>query len=1160
MGDINLNEVLVFIDDLIVFSETLEEHESRLLRVLSRLKEYGLKLSPEKCKFFQTSVRYLGHIVSQDGVETDPEKIKALSTWPVPCTLKALRSFLGFTGYYRRYVKDYSKIVKPLNDLTSGYPPLRKGSKPTKEQSAKYHNPKEPFGSRWTPACQQAFQAIIDKLTSAPVLGFADPKLHYILHTDASTTGLGAALYQEQEGRMRVIAFASRGLSRSESRYPAHKLEFLALKWSVTEKFKDYLYGCPFTVVTDSNPLTYLLTTAKLDATSYRWLAALSTFSFKLEYRAGKQNQDADGLSRRPHGELSDDLTSQKERERIQQFTRHHLADPEIVHAICERHLICQRTDDDSDDIDPGITLVESLAISADAIPSSFEQESSSVIPHFSTEDIMEKQRADPSIREIIYQLESGEKPPPTARAELPELALLLREWNRLELRSGVLYRRKQDGVHQTYQLVLPEELRSLVLTSLHNDMGHLGIDRTLDLVRSRFYWPKMASAVEAMIKTCNRCVRRKTQPEKAAPLVNIKTSRPLELVCMDYLSLEPDRSNTKDILVITDHFTKYAVAIPTANQKARTVAKTLWDHFIIHYGFPERLHSDQGPDFESKTIKELCELGGIRKVRTTPYHPRGNPVERFNRTLLQMLGTLETEDKTHWRDFVKPLVHAYNCTRNDVTGFTPYELMFGRQPRLPVDLAFGLPVNKQQKSHSQYVRDLKSNLEESYRVAIRNALKTAERNKTRFDKRVTESTLEVGDRVLVRSVRLRGKHKLADKWESDVYEVVKRAGDMPVYTVKPENKDRPLRTLHRDLLLPCGFLPASEPEKPVAPKPVRKPRTRSTPGAIDAETSSVAEMETPCVDDDEDIPDIPTDPPATEPVTFTRVYETRGRKARQPPNADTAEEQSVADPDPSASIPAVELTPDELTPDDDPADAEVDNLPEEDDLTEQDNVPERDDPPEDDILPEGDHLPEDEPEKETTENDTPPDLDLPECNSPDTGSQSMEEVPTIMDEVLPVLSDMSESSEEETQEEEKRESENLDEEERSVEENPEVEPSQSEVETSVPTAVTVESTPVDAATAEADAVTNTVEETECPVRRSARIQQRRERNQTNNPLISVIQSLFQGLSTAFTSSLEGDDLMSLIPPRVVTYQPLRFDGCNGTCTNSRGEGVTQVM
>ncbi|MCJ8730139.1 hypothetical protein PDJAM_G00180710 [Pangasius djambal] len=836
MGNINLKEVIVFLDDLIVFSDTVEEHETRLLHVLNHLKDYGLKLSLEKCKFFQTSVRYLGHIVSQYGVETDPEKIEALKTWPSPMNLKELRSFLGFAGYYRRFIQDYSKIVKPLNDLTAGYPPLRKSNKP-RGNSGEYFKPREPFGKRWTDICQKAFETIIDKLTTAPVLGFANPKLPYVLHTDASTTGLGAALYQEQEGVMRVIAYASRGLSRSESRYPAHKLEFLALKWAVSEKFADYLYGVSFTVVTDSNPLTYLLTTAKLDATSYRWLSALSTFRFQLQYRAGKRNLDADGLSRRPHAEPVNDLLSQKEEERIRQFIHHHLPESDefthlsskTVSAVCEKHLVCFPVN--TCERVPAIPLVASLAMSTTAIPDSLEScNGFPVIPSVSEGDLRQQQRADPAICEILHLMETGETPTPAVKKELSDLPIYLREMNKLEVRDKMLYRKRQIGNETHYQIVLPEKFRNMVMTSLHNDMGHLGFDRTLDLTRSRFFWPRMANDVEKWIKSCSRCVCRKALPEKAAPLVNIQVSRPLELVCMDFLSIEPDRSNTKDVLVITDFFTKYAVAIPTPNQKARTVAKCLWENFIVHYGFPEKLHSDQGPDFESKTIKELCDLAGIHKVRTTPYHPRGNPVERFNRTLLSMLGTLKAQEKTHWRDFVKPLVHAYNCTKHETTGFTPYELMFGRQPRLPIDLAFNVPLNQsKQKSHSQYVRALKDHLQEGYQLARKNAAKAAERNKVRFDRRVTESTLDVGDRVLVRSVRLRGKHKLADKWEETVHVVVGRKGDLPVYTVKPENKDGPLRTLHRDLLLPCGFLSVPE-EEPSAVAKLQRPSTRQCP------------------------------------------------------------------------------------------------------------------------------------------------------------------------------------------------------------------------------------------------------------------------------------------------------------------------------------------
>lgn len=849
MGDIHLREALVFLDDIIVFSDSLEEHEARLLKVLNRLREHGLKLSPEKCQFFQTSVRYLGHIVSRDGIETDPEKVKALKTWPLPRNLKELKSFLGFSGYYRRFVQDYARIVKPLNSLTAGYPPTQKGRKRTKVDS-KYFHPKEPFAERWTPACQQAFEEIIDKLTSAPVLGYANTKLPYVVHTDASTTGLGAALYQVQDGQTRVIAYASRGLSCSEAKYPAHKLEFLALKWAITDKFHDYLYGNTFTVVTDNNPLRYILTTAKLDAASYRWLAELSTFTFDITYRAGKQNQDADALSRRPHGELVNDDQSKVESQRIHTFTSHHLRSEgnsfcptEAVKAACQSHII-RYVEEDL----PSPCLVESLAIHPEAIPAEFEEEGVQdgllTVPRYSKDELAKLQRTDPVISQVIELLESGKLAPASLKSESPESRLVFREMSRLELKDGLLYRRRQCDNQSVYQLALPNVLKPSVLTSLHDEMGHMGVERTLELARSRFYWPRMAFDIETKVKQCERCVRRKSQPEKAAPLVNIQTSRPLELVCMDFLSLEPDSHNTKDILVITDHFTKYAVAIPTKDQKASTVAKCLWEQFLSHYGFPERLHSDQGRDFESQTIKELCALAGIRKVRTSPYHPRGNPVERFNRTLLSMLGTQQVKEKTRWREHVKPLAHAYNCTKNDVTGFSPYELMFGRQPRLPIDIAFGLPVkDSSSTSHSQYVKSLKSHLKESYQLAIENSKKVADKNKKRFDARVREATLETGDRVLVRNLRLRSKHKLADRWEPTVYVVQKRAGELPVYTVCPEGQDGPLRTLHRDLLLPCGFL--SEPaEEMVQPKSTRRPRTRQTSKQVNELPSSSEDEE----------------------------------------------------------------------------------------------------------------------------------------------------------------------------------------------------------------------------------------------------------------------------------------------------------------------------
>lgn len=250
VGDMNLLQVLVYLDDLIIFGKSLEEHEERLLKVLDRLREVNLKISLDKCRFCQTKVKYVGHIVSDEGVEVDPAKVEAVHTWPRPTNLETLQSFLGFCGYYLRFIHNYSAIIRPLTDLTKGYAPTQRGQKPKKGQSTDYLDERDPFGVRWDQASTETFEKIKHCLTNTPVLAFADPSKPYVLHMDASLSELGAVLYQEHSDGLRPVAFASRKLSSSEKNYPIHQLEFLSQKWVVVEKFHDYLYGACFTVLT----------------------------------------------------------------------------------------------------------------------------------------------------------------------------------------------------------------------------------------------------------------------------------------------------------------------------------------------------------------------------------------------------------------------------------------------------------------------------------------------------------------------------------------------------------------------------------------------------------------------------------------------------------------------------------------------------------------------------------------------------------------------------------------------------------------------------------------------------------------------------------------------------------------------------------------------
>ena len=218
--------------------------------MLTRLRECNLKLSADKCFFLQERVHFLGHVVSSEGVETDSDKIEKIKNWPKPSNPDELRSFVAFAGYYRRFVKDFSKITKPLTELL---PPTstRKNSKSKKTKEWK-----------WEQEHEDTFNHLKEVMTSPPVLAYPDFQNPFELHTDASGKGLGAIIYQSQNSQKKVIAYASRSLSRPERNYSAFKLEFLALKWAVTERFSDYLMNNHFTVYTDNNPLTHVLSSA----------------------------------------------------------------------------------------------------------------------------------------------------------------------------------------------------------------------------------------------------------------------------------------------------------------------------------------------------------------------------------------------------------------------------------------------------------------------------------------------------------------------------------------------------------------------------------------------------------------------------------------------------------------------------------------------------------------------------------------------------------------------------------------------------------------------------------------------------------------------------------------------------------------------------------
>ena len=768
LGDLKDQICVAYLDDILIYGKTFKEHKRNLRTVLQCLKKKGIKLNLGKCNFFKKEVRYLGRLISKDGYRADPSNTEALDAClKPPRTVGKLRSLLGFLGYYRNFVMDFSRTMKPVYDLLKVEEDVKKDKRTLSKRVID-----------WLPEHQKIVEGVVACLKSPEVIAFPDYSLPFFIHCDASNTGLGGVLYQEQE-RLRVISYASRTLSPAEKNYNLHsgKLEFLALKWCITEKFKDYLhFGPRFTVFTDNNPLTYVLSTAKLNAAGLRWVAQLADYEFDIKYRPGKLNIDADFLSRHP----------------VEEFEVRVTGENELISAEDVNIIFSEASKKDKQ-------LSEILSLKCLAMDVVEPQEGS---PRITREQLNKEQMVDAVISPIIQAMSENRAMDTNVSRDSK---LLNKQRGKLLLENGVLFRKTINYK----QIVLPKRLHSIVFKELHNNMGHLG--RVWELARKRFYWPNMRRDIELYVQKQCRCVmsKKKNSPDRA-PLVPITSSHPFELVSVDFCKLDECKGGYKFAMVVCDHFTRFTQVYATKNKKGRTAADVIFNKFILQYGWPERLHHDQGGEFENRCFERLHQLSGIKSSHTTPYHPEGDgQVERMNRTMLNMLKCLEEEQKGDWSNHLAKLAFAYNATTHKSTGYSPFFLLMGREPVLPVDWVFGLEIEKLdtgKKSYDKLVSDWKTSMQQALEIARRNAGKSGEYNKEYYDKRAKGVPLAVGDKVLCRNREKGGTGKLRSHWEKVIYTVIKMDPDIPVITVQ-EKKGGKQKRIHRNNVTKCNEL-----------------------------------------------------------------------------------------------------------------------------------------------------------------------------------------------------------------------------------------------------------------------------------------------------------------------------------------------------------------
>ena len=466
----------------------------------------------------------------------------------------------------------------------------------------------------------------IESLKSPEVMAYPNFNLPFFITTDAYNKGLGSVLYQTQNGIDRVISYASRTLSESERNMHSGKLEFLGLKWAVTERFSDYLRYChhPFVVYTDNNPLTYVLTSAKLNAVGMRWVNELADFDFTIKYRPGRMNVDADYLSRR-----SLDLKELK--------------------AVCTEEYNSKEIDAVISKIQVGepVIMVKALSVEvADQLVLKATMKELSV----ESKELQKNQMKDEVIGPVVQYVVEGKRPKRHEwRKFSKDSRTLAKSFGKLFFnKAGILMRRTE----RYQQVVLPKCYHQLVHKELHEDMGHLGSEKVIELAQQRFYWPGMAKTLKDNIQKRCRCIvdRKPTVLEKA-PLKPIIAQYPFEIVAIDYMKLDKCKGGFEYALVVTDHFTRFAQIYATRKKSSKAAAEKIFNQFIMQFGWPSKIHSDLGGEFTSKLFEELQRVSGITPSKTTPYHPEGNgKAERFNRTLCGMLSTLSEKAKRDWK------------------------------------------------------------------------------------------------------------------------------------------------------------------------------------------------------------------------------------------------------------------------------------------------------------------------------------------------------------------------------------------------------------------------------------------------------------------------------------------------------------------------------
>ncbi|KAJ9519373.1 hypothetical protein QJQ45_023169 [Haematococcus lacustris] len=645
------DHVIVYLDDILIFSRTHEEHAKHLDRVLSLLRQHKLYAKLSKCEFGKSQTEFLGHIITSTGIACDPNKVAAINSWPVPTTVHEVRSFLGLANYYRRFVNNFSTIAEPLTALTQADGHDKQGK------------------VTWTSAQQSAFDALKHALTSAPILIAPDPTQPYTLRCDASGIGIGAVLSQGTGPAERVVAYHSRKLLPAERNYPTHEQELLSLVEAL-KVWRHYLLGAHFTLLTDNWANKHLQTQPRLDSKRQaRWMEVLQEYNCHIDHIPGKHNVVADALSRRADYQLYISVLGVNTTEGASNV---------LGIEIPNKHNTANTSEHTN--TTEGASNVLGIEIPNKYNTTNTLENTNTPLPTSNTQ--LKQTIRDTANSDEEYQRHKAAAA--TGKARLFRI-------------EGDLMYHIGRGTRRLYIPVGP--MRTALLCEAHDIpiSGHLGRDKTYQQLSRHYFWPRMAASVHDYVRTCPCCQRNKSNTAKPIGLLHplpVPQHR-WEQVSMDLITQLPSTAAGHDaIVVFVDMLTKMIHAVPTTTTvSASILARTFFDHVFRLHGLPKVIVSDRDPRFTSTFWTELFRLTGTHLNMSTANHPQTDgQTERANRTLEDMLRNFVSPYHDDWDTHLTAAEFAYNSSTHAATGFTPFHLNSGQEPHTPLSLSAPTP------------------------------------------------------------------------------------------------------------------------------------------------------------------------------------------------------------------------------------------------------------------------------------------------------------------------------------------------------------------------------------------------------------------------------------------------------------------------------------